>query len=57
MARSTLAKVRGLLKFREVKAGVDPKNMKITSAASLVRKRLKEVAAAVAAAPAEQMAV
>jgi len=55
MAQSTLAKVRSLLTFREAKAGVDPKNMKITYAALLVRKRLKEVAAA--AAPAEQIAI
>ena len=40
-ARSTLAKVRGLLTFRKAMAGVDPKIMKITFAALLVRKRLK----------------
>jgi hypothetical protein len=52
MARSTLAKVRSLLTFREAKAGVDPKNMKITYAALLARKRLKDAAVA-----AGQMAV
>ena len=58
-ARSTLAKVRGLLTFRKAMAGVDPKIMKITYAALLVRKRLKVEAAAVAAAPAPvgQMAI
>ena len=50
MARTTLAKVRSLLTFREAKAGVEPKNMKIMHAAKMFRKRLKEVAAAVAAA-------
>jgi hypothetical protein len=57
MARSTLGKVRSLLTFREAKAGVDPKNMKITYAALLVRKRLKEEADAVVAATAGQMAI
>ena len=57
MARSTLGKVRSLLTFREAKAGVDPKNMKITYAALLVRKRLKEAAVAAAAEAEGQMAV
>ena len=56
MARTTLAKVRSLLTFQEAKAGVEPKNMKITYAALLVRKRLKEAAVAAAVA-AGQMAV
>ena len=56
-AQSTLAKVRGLLTFRKAMAGVDPKIMKITYAALLVRKRLKEEADAVVAATAGQMAI
>jgi hypothetical protein len=46
MARTTLAKVRSLLTFQEAKAGVEPKNMKITYAAKMLRKRLKKAAAA-----------
>jgi hypothetical protein len=48
MARTTLAKVRSLLTFQEAKAGVEPKNMKITYAAKMLRKRLKKAAAAAA---------
>ena len=46
MARSTLAEVRRLFTFPEAKAGVDPKNTKISYAAVLIRKRLKKAAAA-----------
>ena len=58
MARTTLAKVRSLLTFQEAKAGVEPKNMKITYAAKMLRKTLKKAAAAAAeAAAAAQTAV
>jgi hypothetical protein len=40
--------VRSLLTFQEAKAGVEPKNMKITYAAKMLRKRLKKAAAAAA---------
>ena len=45
MAQSTLAKVGSLLTFPEAKAGVDARNMKITYAAKMIRKRLNKAAA------------
>ena len=58
MARTTLAKVRSLLTFQEAKAGVEPKNMKITYAANRLNKKMKKAAAAAAeAAAAAQTAV